>query len=101
MLPRHRTEIDRLDVQHYALREAVRGNHLAPVHAPATVLDVGAGTGQWAYDLCAEFPDAEVIGLDLVPSKSDRRPGNYRHRSEEHTSELQSRRDLVCRLLLE
>src|SRR5204862_8005482 len=28
------------------------------------------------------------------------RPGR-RHRSEEHTSELQSRRDLVCRLLLE
>src|SRR6266496_859397 len=31
-------------------------------------------------------------------------PGNapvYLHRSEEHTSELQSRRDLVCRLLLE
>src|SRR6266403_474679 len=25
----------------------------------------------------------------------------YRQRSEEHTSELQSRRDLVCRLLLE
>src|SRR5690349_23768626 len=27
--------------------------------------------------------------------------GNYHARSEEHTSELQSRRDLVCRLLLE
>src|SRR5438874_6021219 len=27
--------------------------------------------------------------------------GNPRPRSEEHTSELQSRRDLVCRLLLE
>src|SRR5690349_23283614 len=26
---------------------------------------------------------------------------NLQHRSEEHTSELQSRRDLVCRLLLE
>src|SRR5690349_22742462 len=26
---------------------------------------------------------------------------HLRHRSEEHTSELQSRRDLVCRLLLE
>src|SRR5690349_23900158 len=25
----------------------------------------------------------------------------HHHRSEEHTSELQSRRDLVCRLLLE
>src|SRR5690349_24176237 len=32
----------------------------------------------------------------------DRRPGAARvARSEEHTSELQSRRDLVCRLLLE
>src|SRR5690349_24256764 len=30
-----------------------------------------------------------------------RRPGGLRPRSEEHTSELQSRRDLVCRLLLE
>src|SRR5690349_22490546 len=28
-------------------------------------------------------------------------PGRGRRRSEEHTSELQSRRDLVCRLLLE
>src|SRR5450432_4519388 len=28
-------------------------------------------------------------------------PGEGRHRSEEHTSELQSRSDLVCRLLLE
>src|SRR5690349_22614189 len=27
--------------------------------------------------------------------------GTTAHRSEEHTSELQSRRDLVCRLLLE
>src|SRR5699024_11729670 len=29
------------------------------------------------------------------------RSGSYRSRSEEHTSELQSRFDLVCRLLLE
>src|SRR5690349_23356952 len=30
-----------------------------------------------------------------------RRLDHAHHRSEEHTSELQSRRDLVCRLLLE
>src|SRR6266496_5721312 len=30
-----------------------------------------------------------------------RGPRRYNGRSEEHTSELQSRRDLVCRLLLE
>src|SRR5690349_23407813 len=29
------------------------------------------------------------------------RPAHHEARSEEHTSELQSRRDLVCRLLLE
>src|SRR5438034_6867221 len=31
----------------------------------------------------------------------DRRAGQPAHRSEEHTSELQSHSDLVCRLLLE
>src|SRR5690349_24228013 len=40
------------------------------------------------------------------PAETARRARHHRHlvlnaRSEEHTSELQSRRDLVCRLLLE
>src|SRR5204862_2734000 len=34
-------------------------------------------------------------------SASRRRTSAFETRSEEHTSELQSRRDLVCRLLLE
>src|SRR5699024_11729334 len=40
---------------------------------------------------------------DRIPQKSPpRQPGNrICRRSEEHTSELQSRFDLVCRLLLE
>src|SRR5690349_25112310 len=37
-----------------------------------------------------------LVGIDVAASA--RRPTD---RSEEHTSELQSRRDLVCRLLLE
>src|SRR2546428_9506718 len=37
--------------------------------------------------------------VDLPPSF--RRAARRRQRSEEHTSELQSRSDLVCRLLLE
>jgi SAM-dependent methyltransferase len=77
VLPRHPTEVDRLDVQHYALREALGANYLAPVQRPALVLDVGAGTGQWAYELCAEFPEAQVVGLDLEPSKPGA-PANYR-----------------------
>src|SRR5690349_23217321 len=35
------------------------------------------------------------------PHPPDARPRFWGMRSEEHTSELQSRRDLVCRLLLE
>src|SRR5690349_22500103 len=41
------------------------------------------------------FPDQQQ------PTHSTRRCDSTGSRSEEHTSELQSRRDLVCRLLLE
>src|SRR5690349_22161508 len=37
----------------------------------------------------------------LVETEADWRSAIEKLRSEEHTSELQSRRDLVCRLLLE
>src|SRR3712207_8722934 len=36
-----------------------------------------------------------------VPGRHDQEPARLRARSEEHTSELQSRQYLVCRLLLE
>src|SRR2546421_3239689 len=58
--------------------------------------------------------DARVVGVQLhaleptrvteIPADAERPPvvvGSERERSEEHTSELQSRSDLVCRLLLE
>jgi SAM-dependent methyltransferase len=75
-IPRHPGEVDRLDLQHYALREALGRNYLAPIDRPRLVLDAGAGTGQWGFDLCDEFPKAHVVGLDLVPSKP-RRPARY------------------------
>src|SRR5437868_10489920 len=42
-----------------------------------------------------------VGSLHPLVSVSDARAGERVERSEEHTSELQSRFDLVCRLLLE
>src|SRR5699024_11239701 len=41
---------------------------------------------------------AEEVGIEL---SNYCMPANFVQRSEEHTSELQSRFDLVCRLLLE
>src|SRR5687768_17812452 len=45
------------------------------------------------------------VSIRLTKLKADARPvpylGKKPHRSEEHTSELQSRLHLVCRLLLE
>lgn len=78
LLPDHPTEVDRLDVQHYALLEAVGGNLLAPVDQPRRVLDVGCGTGQWCFDICAAFPGALVVGFDLKLGKCGQ-PDNYRH----------------------
>jgi ubiquinone/menaquinone biosynthesis C-methylase UbiE len=77
MLPRHPSEIDRLDVQHYAFRAALRGNYVSPIAAPARVLDVGSGTGQWCYDLSEEFPEALVVGFDIELGKPGW-PANYR-----------------------
>src|SRR5690349_23437419 len=44
---------------------------------------------------------AKIVGIspDVLYFHANRHPADVR--SEEHTSELQSRRDLVCRLLLE
>src|SRR5262249_36118029 len=57
--------------------EMLRANHVAPVGDPARVLDVGCGTGQWGYEMCAEHPSALVVGLDLVSGKPGQ-PARYR-----------------------
>src|SRR5690625_7994637 len=55
-------------------------------------------------DFCKEVSDSEVRALAEehgVRIRSSRTYGHILNRSEEHTSELQSRGHLVCRLLLE
>src|SRR5438067_6511729 len=46
-------------------------------------------------------PDAGLAAANLDTSFINNDTNNFAGRSEEHTSELQSRFDLVCRLLLE
>ncbi|RXK38728.1 hypothetical protein M231_04038 [Tremella mesenterica] len=69
----------RLDTQHRAFKERQLGrNFLAPIDEVLNdgsdyrkgVLDIGTGTGIWAREIAAEYPDADVIGLDLSPMQS-------------------------------
>ncbi|MBJ7612591.1 MAG: hypothetical protein DLM67_27150 [Candidatus Nephthysia bennettiae] len=77
IFPRHPAEIDRLDLQHFAMREVLGGNYLAPISAPARILDVGSGTGRWAAEISMDFPEALVVALDLQSSQPIPLP-NYR-----------------------
>ncbi len=68
MLPKDTSEIGRLDRQHYMLRAARHGNYAAPLSPSIkAILDVGCGTGRWAIEMGRAFPEAAVIGLDIVP----------------------------------
>jgi ubiquinone/menaquinone biosynthesis C-methylase UbiE len=71
VLPSDDQEINRLDFQHYMLRYALKGNYAAPVTNPASILDVGGGTGRWAMEMAQLFPNANVVSTDLVPPKSN------------------------------
>src|SRR5690349_23568037 len=58
--------------------------------------------GEHGLDERAPHAAAGASERDLHrPAAGDATSPAMRERSEEHTSELQSRRDLVCRLLLE
>src|SRR5699024_11647659 len=57
---------------------------------------VGNARGVSATIPAAYLPKLAINAVNSIPS-----PGRAALRSEEHTSELQSRFDLVCRLLLE
>jgi SAM-dependent methyltransferase len=75
LFPRHPDEPYRLDVQHYALRETLRANFVAPIREPRWVLDVGCGTGRWCVEVCDQLPGAVVVGLDLAAGEAPRREG--------------------------
>src|SRR5690242_21098354 len=70
--------------------------------APARVIDVGGAAGAYSTWLTGLGYDVHLI--DATPrlvTKARERNATLTRRSEEHTSELQSHVNLVCRLLLE
>lgn len=67
MLPKDNEESGRLDMQHVMLRYVLRGNFVAPIRNPQSILDVGCGTGRWGAEIAQQFPQANVIGVDIAP----------------------------------
>src|SRR3712207_6969323 len=61
---------------------------------------LGGALGEALVDLDVSVPPRPVV-LGLLDHVVVQRPQRGVRRSEEHTSELQSRQYLVCRLLLE
>ncbi|MBX5457864.1 MAG: class I SAM-dependent methyltransferase [Thermogemmatispora sp.] len=64
VLPRTRQEQDRLDLQHFALRQFLGSHFLAPVRDPRAILDVGTGTAIWLREAARRWPHARLIALD-------------------------------------
>ncbi|MBE3568079.1 MAG: class I SAM-dependent methyltransferase [Thermogemmatispora sp.] len=64
VLPRSRQEQDRLDLQHFALRQLLGTHFLAPVQHPQAILDVGSGTGIWLREAARRWRQARLIALD-------------------------------------
>ncbi|CCX31508.1 Similar to mRNA 3' acc. no. Q4IPA4 [Pyronema omphalodes CBS 100304] len=79
MLPSDEIEQDRLDMLHEMFLLLLdRKLHMAPVENPQRILDMGTGTGIWAIDAANEYPEAEVVGVDLSPIQPTWVPPNCR-----------------------
>src|SRR5260221_7325213 len=75
-----------------------QGLPLLPRRPPAQ--DAGDDPAQGDRDDSRGDPRG-VLRFRHLPARQERQPVRAGRRSEEHTSELQSHSDLVCRLLLE
>src|SRR5699024_12443692 len=86
-----------------SLHDALPISAIADIAAVCVVM-YDAGRISVAVKLCAVFVGhvcASDLGVNCRFSQSSSNSALSFSRSEEHTSELQSRFDLVCRLLLE
>ena len=83
-LPRSSIEIARLEDQASALVAMMHDQVIhAPLRNPHRLIDVGCGTGTVSCYLGANYPDAQVYGIDLSPVPARPKPSNVHFIEEE------------------
>ncbi|TDZ36735.1 Secondary metabolism regulator LAE1 [Colletotrichum spinosum] len=79
LLPNDEPEQEREDMKHAMCVNVMNGKlHSAPLENPQKIVDIGTGTGIWAIDFGDEYPESDVLGIDLSPIQPDWVPPNVR-----------------------
>ncbi|KAJ7153559.1 S-adenosyl-L-methionine-dependent methyltransferase [Mycena crocata] len=72
-------EMARLDAMHNGIAKFL-DNKLSHVDAelgqPRKIVDIGAGSGAWAIQAAKQFPDADVLAVDMTPLPARPLPSN-------------------------
>ncbi|CAM1511602.1 Fc.00g091150.m01.CDS01 [Cosmosporella sp. VM-42] len=61
-------EISRLGTMHGVFNRVFDSRLIfPPVRSPRKILDCGCGAGDWVVDVAGQYPNAEVLGVDVSP----------------------------------
>ncbi|PGH13773.1 hypothetical protein AJ79_03472 [Helicocarpus griseus UAMH5409] len=77
-LPNDKKEQNRMELLHTIYNRILHGRpHCAPLKPDIKhVLDLGTGAGTWAIEFADQYPNAQVIGIDITPIQRRFTPPN-------------------------
>ncbi|EJT99639.1 S-adenosyl-L-methionine-dependent methyltransferase [Dacryopinax primogenitus] len=76
-IPNDDSEWQRLTDMHTGLKAFLGGvNTKAPLGTPKDILELGAGSGIWAFEMAEQYPEAKVTAVDISPVNETHKPAN-------------------------